>query len=98
MGAMKRYKEDLNGLRSAAEDIAVTARAVKPCEYHEDTLLDQYDGDALELAYKIANARVTKGEIGLDGFTRRDLTNMIQQVVNESADECYSCSRLFGPD
>jgi hypothetical protein len=99
MGGMKHYMAMMESVRFMAEDVAAAAKAVKRCSYHEDVLLDQYDPGALDLAYRIANSRVTKGEIELpDGFSRKDFTDMIQKVVKESADECYSCGRMFGDD
>ena len=99
MGAVKHYKAMMDDLRAEAEGVAVAAKAVKPCKRHEDVLLDQYDPAALDLAYRIANSRISKGEIKLPaGFKREDFTDLVKDVVNSSGDECYSCENMFGKD
>lgn len=96
MGFMKHQMEKEEQQRKVAESIAIEAAAIKECEYHEDVLIDRGDPSANELAYKIANSRFSKkDEIIVDLFEdRRELTNIIKQVIDAAGDECYSCSKL----
>jgi hypothetical protein len=53
----------------------------------------------LKEAYKIANARITAGEIELPSMmTRRDFTDLIKEVVETSPAECPECERLATQD
>ena len=75
------------------------AGVLEECENHEGTFFDG-SGD-IEAAYKIANARITSGEIVLaKGQTRRDLTDLLKSVYedNSSLSNCPVCDKNFGPD
>jgi len=57
---------------------------------------NQYDDDALTLAYKIANKRISDGDIDLpDDVSRKDFTDLIKEVVSESATNCPRCERMM---
>ena len=87
---MGEEKELLMGI---AESLLRETNYVTECEPHE-TLTSNDDPDALDAAYKLANARITSGTITLpSGFTRRDLTDAIKEVAEGTGDECYSCRR-----
>lgn len=95
MGMMKRRLEEEEQKRSIAEGIAREARAIRECELHPGTFIDQYNPEALVLAYRIANKRFSEGDETItDHFeTRQELTDMIKAVVGESGDECPSCRK-----
>jgi hypothetical protein len=95
MGAQKELAIRLDELRDVAADIAKEAGAVEECAMHSDILLDQYDDDALTLAYKIANKRISDGDIDLpNGVSRKDFTDLIKEVVSESGTDCPRCEAL----
>jgi hypothetical protein len=57
------------------------------------------DEELFVKAYTIANARVTKGEIGLPSMMdRRDFTDLIEEVMEQAPGFCPECDRLFGKD
>jgi len=95
MGMMKHIMEENEEKRFIARGIAEEAGAIKECEYHPGTFIDQYDSQALETAYKIANKRFTgKTDDSVSLFkTRRELTDTIKEVVEETGDYCYSCKK-----
>jgi hypothetical protein len=95
MGVQKEFGIQMEELREVAESIARQAGAVKACDMHEEVLLDQYDDEALTLAYKIANKRISDGEIHLpDGISRKDFTDLIKSVVDDSGSDCARCEDL----
>jgi|SRR5262245_51562911 len=95
MGVQKEFEIRRDELRQIALKIAKETGAVEDCVVHSDIVLDQYDDDALESAYKIANKRISDGDIDLpDGVSRRDFTDMIKDVVSESANDCPRCEAI----
>jgi hypothetical protein len=96
MGYQKELLIRMDELRDTAADIAKEAGAVEECVGHPEILLDQYDDDALTLAYKIANKRISDGDIDLpDDVSRKDFTDLIKEVVSESATNCPRCERMM---
>lgn len=96
MGFQKELLIRMDELREVAIDIAKEAGAVEECVGHPDILLDQYDDDALTLAYKIANKRVSDGDIDLpDEVSRKGFTVIIKEVVAESGTNCPRCERIM---
>jgi hypothetical protein len=96
MGAAKELLIQMDDMRAEAESVAVDVGAVVRCEFHDDVLISQYDDDALTQAYKLANARISRGEIVLPSMiNRRDFSDLIKEVVDQSGDECYSCAKMF---
>ena len=95
MGFQKELAIRMEEIREVAIDIAKEAGAVEECAMHSDILLDQYDDDALTLAYKIANKRISDGEIDLpDYVSRKDITDLIKEVVLESGTDCPRCESI----
>lgn len=95
MGAQKELLTRMEELRDVALDIAIEAGAVEQCVSHPDIVLDQYDDDALTFAYKIANKRISDGDIDLpDEVSRKDFTDLIKAVVSESGVDCPRCEAL----
>jgi hypothetical protein len=93
MGAMKQWMMDRDVLRCIAIDVAAATGAVKRCPFH-GTPIDQYDDDSLQGAYRLANKKISDGEIELpDGFSRRDFTDIIKSEVKFSAVNCPECER-----
>ena len=95
MGAMKHWMMERDALRVVAMDIAAITGAVKRCPHH-GTAIDQYNDDGLQGAYRLANKKISNGEIDLpDGFSRRDFTDIIKQEVEMSAMDCPECSKHY---
>lgn len=96
MGYQKELLIRMDELRDIAVDIAKESGAVEECVGHPEILLDQYDDDALTLAYKIANKRISDGDIELpDDVLRKDFTDIIKEVVAESGTNCPRCERIM---
>jgi hypothetical protein len=93
MGAAKDLMIQMDDLRPVAGRIAVAAGALSRCSVHNDILIEQFDDGALTEAYRIANARITAGEIDLGDLSRRDFTDLIKKVVSESAMDCWRCAK-----
>ena len=91
---MKRVLEEQDFLRRMAIVVLRNAGVMKECEFHDEVYLE--GSGELEDAYKLANSRITKGDIALPaGTTRRDFTDLIKEVYADecAAAECYLCSR-----
>jgi hypothetical protein len=94
MGVLKRLMLEQDEMKSVAADVAQAAGLLGNCEHHPDIVLDLTVESLIsfENAYKIANARISKGEIELPlSMSRRDFTDLIHEVVKESPWECPSC-------
>lgn len=100
MGAAKEMMLQREGMTGAAEEVAIAAGLGERCEMHEDVFMSEFpDEDLLVEAYKIANARISKGEIELPSMmSRRDFTDLIKEVVEQAPDFCPECQRLFDKD
>lgn len=83
--SIKHYAQELE---EAALVYAIKARAIVPCPWHEDVLINQGDPDADRLAYAIATNACKAGEFGGD---RADLMDAIKNAIDMSADECGRC-------
>lgn len=95
MGFQKELAIRKEELREVALRIAMEAGAVRQCVAHPDVILDQYDDDARIVAYKIANKRMSNGDIDLpDGMSPRDFTDLIKDVVSKSATDCPRCEAI----
>ena len=95
MGMAKNEMMRLEDLRSLAELPLQKAGAIKPCDLHDDVLIDQDDPEAVSRAYAIGTNMVKAGEV--DG-TREEFMDAIQSALENAFDECPSCSRAFGRD
>jgi hypothetical protein len=82
--------EDERVYRGKAAHILCDARVLRRCEFH-GSLLDNMGN--VEAAYRLANARISRGEIDLAGRTRRDLTDVIKRVHQQKVckDDCEEC-------
>ncbi|WP_338821495.1 hypothetical protein WDM22_22585 [Bradyrhizobium septentrionale] len=100
MGAAKEMMLQREGMTGVAEEVAIAANLGERCEMHKDVFMGEFpDEELLVEAYKIANARITKGEIELPSMmSRRDFTDLIKEVVEQAPVFCPECERLFGKD
>src|SRR5215467_4835939 len=82
MGMAKRMLEEQEDLRQMALGVLCAAGCLEECEFHES----YYFGGGVDLqeAYKIANARITSGQIELpDGVGRSDFTDIVKMTYEE---------------
>ena len=93
MGLTKRWMEREEAKREEATDIAVKASVLERCDFHKEIICDMF-GDPTE-AYKIANARFTAGELREEYRSRRELTDKIQEAIEESSDGCPYCAKML---
>jgi hypothetical protein len=95
MSMSKRWLEEIEALQGIAMGVLCDAKVLKECDMHSGTYLDA-SGD-LQEAYKLANWRISHGEIALpEGTSRREFTDIIKDVYESNcADECYSCAKMF---
>jgi hypothetical protein len=94
MGLTKRLLEEREDLRTTAVGILCDVGALKECEFH-DGIYFEGDGD-LEGAYRLANSRISKGELELpDDMTRRNFTDEIKKAYEELSltEACWACER-----
>ena len=89
MGLTKRWMEDREAKREEATEIAVEAGSLERCEIHRDYVRDTGD---TTMAYRLANTWFTTGELREDYASRRELTDVIKDVIEDSGiDSCPSC-------
>src|SRR5689334_15510430 len=100
MGAAKRMMEDRWDMQVVAQDVAVAAGLGKWCDLHSDEFICEFPFDDLLVeAYKIGNARITRGEIDVPGWLgRRGFTDTIKHVATMAPGRCTECERLFVQD
>lgn len=92
MGGTKRVMEDHEAKRNVAIQIAIESKVLDTCEFHEDCVLVGVED--IESAYKLGNVKFTAGNLGDIFDSRREMTDIIQEVVaDNAADECYICAR-----
>jgi hypothetical protein len=91
MGATKRLLMEREELWEAAREILCAADVIKECPYHGGTYIESGGSGDLTYAYRIANARITAGEMEFD---RRELTDAIkEQGEMYWPDSCPSCDK-----
>ena len=98
MGFWKNKAMEQEAEYESARDLLCEVGALEECENHPGTYFD--GGTDVTDAYKLANARVSSGEITLKpGQSRRDLTNLIKAVYDDNSGlgGCQECERNFGP-
>ena len=72
MSGAKRIIEAAAAKRSAATAIAVSAKVLRRCEFHEDMFLVNPAGD-IQNAYRVGNAKFSANELGNTFDSRRDM-------------------------
>lgn len=92
MGIAKRQLEELETKNFVALEIAIEAGVLQRCEHHDDAI---FEGDAdIEDAYKLGNAKFSRGELGNHFESRREMTDAIKGAVEtHCAGECYSSAK-----
>lgn len=83
--SIKHYAQDLE---EAATTFALRAKAIAPCQWHDDVLVNQGDEDANRRAYAIATNACKSGDFTGD---RADLMDAIKDAIDMSADDCGRC-------
>jgi hypothetical protein len=81
--------------RDAAIGIAVSVGLLRRCEWHPDIVMEG-DRTRLEDAYRIGNARITRGGLRDIFASRRAMTDAIKAVENEHGlNSCPRCDNLL---
>jgi hypothetical protein len=92
MGCSKRMMEENEAKRGVAIQIALEAGVLEQCSVHEDCIF--MGGKDIEAAYKIGNFKFSKDEYSDVFESRREMTDLIQEIVQDHAgEECYSCAK-----
>ncbi len=92
MGGAKRMMEENEAKRGIALQIALEAGVLEQCEFHDDCIYE--GGEEIESAYKLANHKVSHGELEGVFENRREMTDIIKDVVEDhAAEECYACAK-----
>jgi hypothetical protein len=82
---------ELYGLPCLAKGIALKAGALHECRLHADILVAQYNPDAVTLACKIPDQRISAGKIELpNGVSRKKFIDLIKTGGRE-CDELPRC-------
>ena len=92
MGQAKRHMERVEEQQQVATGIAVQAGVLERCDYHLEWVRDKLGDRAA--AYKLANHKFTKGELGDTFSTRQELTDTVKEVIESAPDHgCPSCGK-----
>ena len=97
MGNADDIMAEQDNKRSAAYKIALKACVLKPCKYHEDEVIVNEDKEIVE-AYKLGNARFDKDSLGEVFDDRRDMTDYIKEVVEDTPTDCWICDKMRSDD
>ena len=93
MGAAKQLMLETEALHGKARRLLKSLDFIAQCEIHGI----YYDNGIFDLqdAYKIANARITAGQIDIGYSSRRDFTDAIKSEYEEisACDSCYCCAK-----
>lgn len=82
---------EVENIHQIAESLLEETGAVERQECH-DYCVSNDDSDALNEAYKLANSRVTSEKIKLPaGFSRKDFTDLIKEIYDQTPDACPKC-------
>jgi len=95
MSMAKRELERRWELEAAAVSVARQAGAIKACPFHEEVNIDQWDEDALKMAYAIGTNKWKAGEIN---GTREEFMDAIKAAVDEAGESCYICDKNLDSD
>ncbi len=97
MGNADDIMAEQDNKRSRAYQIALKARVLKPCKYHEDEIIRNEDKEVVE-AYKLGNARFDKDSLGEVFYSRTDMTDYIKEVVEDANTDCWICDKMRSDD
>lgn len=92
MGFAKRQMQLEQDQWVIAQEIAVEAGVLERCEYHGE-VFDAQAGDNTP-AYIRGNRLFSSGELNGVFSDRRDMTDTIKAVVEDSAMECGYCVKM----
>ncbi|MEO1016315.1 MAG: hypothetical protein AAFY56_01290 [Pseudomonadota bacterium] len=97
MGGAKRMLEDAEDKRQIALEIAMTAGALATCELHDCAI--NRDDDPTP-AYKLGNALISQSDPLVANFygNRRELSDYIKEVIEDTNDECVRCAEMLMRD
>lgn len=90
MGRQKEEIARLEELYAFAQEIAIKSGAIRECQYHEGTYIDQGDVEAENNAYAIGESEIKSGEVSFD---RKELMDSIKEAISDAGEECYSCAK-----
>jgi hypothetical protein len=98
VGIAKRRLEEQEELMNMALKILIETGQLAECEQHPGTYIDQ--GGDLSAAYKLANYRITGGEIDIpENMDRREFTDIIKSTYEfNNADRCWACEKIESED
>lgn len=94
MGATKRILEADENKKQVAVEIAVRVGLLERCEFHTDEVFDPLENNN-EDAYKLANSLITDKHplVAIFDGDRRELTDLLNEIQNDFADECTLCAK-----
>jgi len=95
MGYSQSTMERDQELQTLGVNLCIEVRALKQCEIHEGEYFD--GGNDVTDAYRLANSRVTEGEIELEaGETRETVTDAIKRAYDDNANTscCSACEAI----
>jgi hypothetical protein len=97
MSQVKTGMERIEGLHFQATEVALQAKALKPCSFpgHSDWVLDQGDDEADRLAYAIGTSRWENGEIDCE---REKFLAAIKHAIRGAPYDCPRCDRMIARD
>lgn len=94
MGITKRRMERDHDLYQLGVELCKEVGALEECDVHSGSLYD--GGGEIQEAYKLAAARVARGEIELEyDENQRTITDAVKRAYEDNyhADSCMACDR-----
>jgi hypothetical protein len=85
-----RINERAEGQYAAALEIALAAKVVAYCEFHDDVLLE--GPEELAAAYRLGNARMTRGQYKNVFATPRQMTDAVKSIFDDEV-YAFGCTR-----
>ncbi len=93
MGDTKQMIEEHERKRETAIQIALASDVLKECEYHKGCFFK--GNEELEKALEIADNQYLQGEHAHEFKDKKEMTDIINEVVKEySAEKCSSCGHF----
>lgn len=89
MGGSKRSQEEKEQKLEVATEIALRAKVLIKCEFHETVMNNQSD---IKDAYRLGNVLI-KNELMNIFDSPVDMTNHVKEAVEVSALDCYQCEK-----
>jgi len=92
VGGTKSLIDDWEHQEHVARSIAIEAEVMDTCEVHGTAFVT---GLEVENAYRVANARYSSGQYHDVFASRREMTDAIKRVVDNSYVECSLCEKMM---